>query len=130
MTDPKLVVTSVTVSTPAPVESATFYARLLRVELTVMEPPGPGQPPEAGFAQLRTDHLTVNFEFERHWTPIVWPAEAGRQTATQHLDIHVDDLDAAVAWAVGCGARLAEVQPQDDVRVLFDPVGHPFCLFT
>jgi hypothetical protein len=27
------------------------------------------------------------------------------------------------------GAVLAEVQPQDDVRVLFDPSGHPFCLF-
>jgi len=24
---------------------------------------------------------------------------------------------------------LAEFQPQDDVRVLFDPSGHPFCLF-
>jgi len=28
-----------------------------------------------------------------------------------------------------CGAVLAESQPQDDVRVLFDPSGHPFCLF-
>jgi hypothetical protein len=25
---------------------------------------------------------------------------------------------------------LADVQPQDDVRVLFDPSGHPFCLFV
>jgi hypothetical protein len=24
---------------------------------------------------------------------------------------------------------LADFQPQDDVRVLFDPDGHPFCLF-
>jgi hypothetical protein len=24
---------------------------------------------------------------------------------------------------------LADFQPQEDVRVLFDPVGHPFCLF-
>ncbi len=27
-----------------------------------------------------------------------------------------------------CGATLADTQPQDDVRVLLDPVGHPFCL--
>jgi hypothetical protein len=27
------------------------------------------------------------------------------------------------------GATLAQVQPQDDVRVLLDPDGHPFCLF-
>ena len=26
-------------------------------------------------------------------------------------------------------ASLADFQPQDDVCVLFDPSGHPFCLF-
>jgi hypothetical protein len=47
----------------------------------------------------------------------------------QHLDIQVDDLDSAVEWAAACGARIAEFQPQHDVRVMFDPAGHPFCLF-
>nr|WP_278254933.1 hypothetical protein [Streptomyces sp. IBTA2] len=28
------------------------------------------------------------------------------------------------------GATPAEFQPQHDVRVLFDPAGHPFCLFV
>jgi hypothetical protein len=28
------------------------------------------------------------------------------------------------------GARLADVQPQDDVRVMLDPAGHPFCLYV
>ncbi len=46
-----------------------------------------------------------------------------------HLDIEVDDLDAAGAHAVAAGAVLAVYQPQDDVRVYFDPAGHPFCLF-
>ena len=55
--------------------------------------------------------------------------EPGQQTATEHLDIGVDDLAAAVEWAVSCGARLADFQPQEDVRVMFDPDGHPFCLF-
>jgi catechol 2,3-dioxygenase-like lactoylglutathione lyase family enzyme len=27
------------------------------------------------------------------------------------------------------GPTLAEYQPQDDVRVLLDPAGHPFCLY-
>jgi hypothetical protein len=27
------------------------------------------------------------------------------------------------------GATQAAYQPQDDVRVLIDPDGHPFCLF-
>jgi len=46
-----------------------------------------------------------------------------------HLDIAVDDLDEAVVWALEAGATLAEHQPQDQVRVLLDPAGHPFCLF-
>ncbi len=47
-----------------------------------------------------------------------------------HLDIEVDDLDDGVAWAIEAGATLAEHQPQDDVRVMLDPAGHPFCLFA
>ena len=38
-----------------------------------------------------------------------------------------NDLAAAVEQAVGCGAELADFQPQDDVRVCLDPAGHPFC---
>jgi hypothetical protein len=46
-----------------------------------------------------------------------------------HLDIAAEDLQAAVAWALQAGATLADHQPQDHVRVLLDPAGHPFCLF-
>lgn len=127
---PSLQLTSITVSCPAPRELADFYARLLGAVVTASEPPLPGEPPEAGWAQIATGALSVNFEYERHWTRPVWPAEPGHQTATQHLDIRVQDLAAATEWAVSCGAVLASVQPQDDVRVLFDPAGHPFCLFT
>jgi hypothetical protein len=45
-----------------------------------------------------------------------------------HFDFQVGDLDSAVADAVALGARVADVQPQDNVRVLLDPAGHPFCL--
>jgi hypothetical protein len=45
-----------------------------------------------------------------------------------HLDLQVGDLDDAVSEAVAMGASLASVQPQENVRVLFDPAGHPFCL--
>jgi len=34
----------------------------------------------------------------------------------------------AVTEAVALGATLAGHQPQDHVRVLLDPAGHPFCL--
>ena len=45
-----------------------------------------------------------------------------------HLDIQVDDVEAAVADAIATGARLAEHQPNPNDRVLLDPAGHPFCL--
>jgi hypothetical protein len=125
---PSLRLTSITVMAPAPRELAQFYATLLGGRITALDPALPGEPEQAGWAQVRTPNLTVNFEFERHWRVPSWPAESGRQTATQHLDIQVDELDSAVEWATACGARMAEFQPQDDVRVMFDPAGHPFCL--
>jgi hypothetical protein len=45
-----------------------------------------------------------------------------------HFDFQVGDLDSAVAEAVELGATLAMSQPQENVRVLLDPAGHPFCL--
>jgi len=47
-----------------------------------------------------------------------------------HLDFGVDDLEAGVVWAIEIGARLADHQPQEHVRVMLDPEGHPFCLFA
>lgn len=59
----------------------------------------------------------------------VWPPVDGRQQKSMHLDIEVDDLPEAVAHALECGAEVASFQPQDDVRVMLDPAGHPFCLY-
>lgn len=127
-----LTVTSVTIGAPDPRSLADFYARLLGAEVRVTEPAPEGEPPEAGWAQLRAPGgPTLNFEYERVYEPPVWPSEPARQQTMEHLDIQVQgDLDEAVAWAVGCGARLADTQPQESVRVLLDPAGHPFCLFT
>jgi hypothetical protein len=127
--EPALRLTSITVMAPAPRELAQFYATLLGGTITALDPARPGEPEQAGWAQVRTPNLTLNFEFEQQWRVPSWPAEADQQTATQHLDIQVDDLVSAVEWATACGARTAEFQPQDDVRVMFDPAGHPFCLF-
>lgn len=131
---PRLQLTSVTVGAPDPRALAAFYARLLGTEVAHQDPPRPGEPPEDGWAQLRTTGdfgtVTLNFEYERHYTAPTWPSEPDRQQIMEHLDIYVDDLDAAADWAIECGARLADFQPQSDVRVLFDPAGHPFCLFA
>lgn len=133
MARPTLRVTSVTIGTPRPHDLAHFYARLLGWPVRADEPPDPDDPVRGGWAQLGPPDgeqgPTLNFEYELHFTRPVWPSVDGRQTASQHLDIHVTDLDAAVDWALATGAVLADFQPQDDVRVLFDPDGHPFCLF-
>jgi hypothetical protein len=47
-----------------------------------------------------------------------------------HLEIKVDDLAAATDYALSLGGRLAEFQGRRDLRVMLDPAGHPFCLFT
>ena len=59
-----------------------------------------------------------------------WPAQEGRQQMMLHLDFQVTDLEGETARAVALGAELPEHQPQEDVRVLLDPAGHPFCLYT
>ena len=72
-----------------------------------------------------------NFAFatdEKYVRP-VWPTEVGKPQMSMHLDIEVDDLEEAVAYAVGIGAEVASYQPQETVRVMLDPAGHPFCLY-
>lgn len=134
MTQPELRVTSVTIGAPNSRALARFYERLLGWTLAKEEGPRPGEPPEAGWAQLRPPsgalgQPTLNFEFELGYVPPVWPTVAGEQQTMEHLDIAVNNLEVAVAWAVNAGAALADYQPQEDVRVMLDPAGHPFCLF-
>jgi catechol 2,3-dioxygenase-like lactoylglutathione lyase family enzyme len=127
-------VTSITIGAPDPRELARFYERLLGWSMVAQEPARPGRPPEDGWAQLRPPAgrtgPKLNFEYEEHFVRPAWPSEPGRQHITGHLDIQVQDLDESVAWAVESGATLAEFQPQESVRVLFDPAGHPFCLWV
>lgn len=70
------------------------------------------------------------FQLETEHVPPVWPSGPGDQQMQAHLDIGVSDLDAGVARARDLGATMATYQPQDDVRVMLDPAGHPFCLFA
>lgn len=63
------------------------------------------------------------------YVPPTWPTQPGAQQMMLHLDFEVTDLDAETERAVALGATLAAYQPQEDVRVLLDPAGHPFCLY-
>lgn len=61
--------------------------------------------------------------------PVCPPAPGGQQMM-MHLGFEVIDLEAETARAMKLRAELPEHQPQEDVRVLLDPAGHPFCLYT
>jgi len=64
------------------------------------------------------------------YVPPVWPSSADSQQMMLHLDFEVTDLAGETRRAISLGARQASYQPQDDVRVLLDPAGHPFCLYA
>ena len=103
-------------------ELARFYATLLGWEVAGEEPAWATIGPTDGVAYLA-------FQTSPGYERPVWPSADGAQQMMMHLDFQVDDLDAAVTHAVILGAQQAEHQPQDDVRVLLDPAGHPFCLY-
>jgi catechol 2,3-dioxygenase-like lactoylglutathione lyase family enzyme len=114
--------TATVLDTPDPKGLALFYQRLLGWPIDSDEPEWVTLRPEDGGVGL-------SFQLETEHVPPVWPARPGDPRMQLHLDIEVDDLDAAVALAVDAGATVAEFQPQDGVRVCLDPAGHPFCLF-
>ena len=56
--------------------------------------------------------------YDRHWTPV-------------HMDFHVDDFDAALARALGAGAKQEQIfrnRAHPAVAFCSDPFGHGFCL--
>jgi hypothetical protein len=71
----------------------------------------------------------ISFQRNDDFRAPAWPGRNDEQQMMLHLDVAVDELDVAVTAAVEIGATIAEFQPQDSVRVLFDPEGHPFCLY-
>ncbi len=122
MTQPHMRISATVLGAPDPQALGAFYARLLGWTVVKDEPGWVMVRPLSGGAGL-------SFQHEPDHVPPVWPPVPGEQQMMSHLDIAVEDLDAAVAWAVAAGARLADYQPQQHVRVMFDPAGHPFCLF-
>ncbi len=114
----------VTLDAPNARELAHFYARLLGWQLFESDG-GDG----AAVAPSDTAGYSLEFQTEALYSRPVWPAEAGQPQMSMHLEIEVDNLDEAVAYAVGVGAEEAGFQPQRTVRVMLDPAGHPFCLY-
>ncbi|MDF6045202.1 VOC family protein [Streptomyces sp. JH14] len=109
------------IEAPDPGALARFYAKLVGWSLVHEEP---------GTAVVAPPQGSVYIVFQQAvgYRPPTWPPADGEQRTMMHFDFQVGDLDEAAAEAVGMGASLAPVQPQENVRVLFDPAGHPFCL--
>lgn len=107
---------------PDPQALAAFYERLLGWNVVESHPVWVRlKPPDGGPG--------LSFQLEENYVAPVWPAASGEQQMMMHLDVGVEDLDEGVALARDAGATLADHQPQDHVRVMLDPAGHPFCLF-
>jgi catechol 2,3-dioxygenase-like lactoylglutathione lyase family enzyme len=108
---------------PDPQALARFYSELLGWEIAKEDADGAAIAPPEGVTYIA-------FQFSEGYVPPVWPAQEGAQRITMHLDFEVIDLQEAVAHALELGAQETDYQPQDDVRVMLDPAGHPFCLYT
>ncbi len=113
----------VVLDAPDGVALAHFYARLLGWQIF--------HEGEGGAAVAPSEDAGYNlaFETEEKYARPVWPTVDGEPQMSMHLDIEVDDLEAAVAYALEVGAEEASYQPQETVRVMLDPAGHPFCLY-
>ena len=82
--------------------------------------------------ERRSGEARLSFQVVDDFVPPPWPGEHGEQQV--HLDVEVDDLDAARSAVLALGARrLGDVVGDGDERpwqVFVDPAGHPFCLVT
>ena len=115
-----------------PIGLAEFYAALMGWKVVDT---GGGEakdmPKWHAWALVRPESGDGKFEIQgdENFQRPVWPSRPGEPGMQMHIDIAVGDLDAGVAWAIACGATVAEHQPRDGNKVMLDPSGHPFCLF-
>ena len=109
------------IEAPDPSALASFYSRLLGWPVA-HEEPGTAIVPAPGGSTF------LVFQRADGYREPVWPPVDGQQRPMMHLDFQVADLEEATAEAVALGARVADAQFRENVRVMLDPVGHPFCL--
>jgi len=113
----------VNVEAPDPPTLLRFWSEILGVPIYDIDDDGGSLDFGQGVGSFTVQRAEV------YETP-VWPPEPGKQGMQMHIEVEVSDLAVATEHAIELGATLAEHQPQDDVRVLLDPAGHPFCLYA
>ncbi len=88
------------------------------------------------WAKLRSPggRMDINVQAEDWYVPPLWPEDVPAPTKMMHFEVEVDDVEAAVTRAVSLGASEAPNQPDDrdanTLRIMLDPAGHPFCLWS
>ncbi|BFU41778.1 VOC family protein [Krasilnikovia sp. MM14-A1004] len=114
----RLAAVSLDAADPSPL--ASFYQRLLGLDVFF----------ESGdFIALKGAGVLLTIQRVDDHRAADWPS--GPIPKQLHLELAVDDLDAAEEQALAIGARKATEQPAPDRwRVLIDPAGHPFCVTT
>lgn len=117
----------VVLDSPDPQALAHFYHQLLGWEISNSSPTWVEMLMRD--AQGHGTSSNLAFQLEPEYEAPVWPSRAGHQQMQFHLDVGVTDLAAAVEAALAIGASVLDHQPQEDVRVMRDPHGHPFCLY-
>jgi catechol 2,3-dioxygenase-like lactoylglutathione lyase family enzyme len=104
---------SLAIDCPNPLELATFYSRLLGLEMNGED------------AILTPEGREIWFQKVDDYQAPTWPTqERGQQ---MHFDFMVRDIEEAQAYAIELGAKLVD-DGQESFHVLLDPAGHPFCL--
>jgi predicted enzyme related to lactoylglutathione lyase len=102
---------------PDPGALAEFYGALLDWKVNT----------SPDWAEIRSeDGQCISFQPVQGYRPPAWPDQEVPQQ--MHLDVFVDDLDAAERAVLELGATKHEHQPGTTFRVFLDPAGHPFCL--
>jgi predicted enzyme related to lactoylglutathione lyase len=108
---------SIVIDCPDPGALATFYGALLDWSVDL----------SSDWAEVRADYgQCISFQQVQGYTRPDWPTQDLPQQ--MHLDVVVDDLDAAEEAVLGLGATKHSYQPGSTFRVFLDPAGHPFCL--
>ncbi|NDZ78571.1 VOC family protein [Streptomyces sp. SID10853] len=104
---------------PDPRALAAFYAGIIG---------GAAEDGDPDWVDLR-GHQGTPLAFQRapEFVPPRWPAGEGSQQF--HLDLAVEDLDAAEKEVLALGATVLDAADRTRTfRVYADPAGHPFCL--
>ncbi|MEW1906969.1 VOC family protein [Kitasatospora sp. NPDC085895] len=105
-----------------PAGLAHFYAAVLGGEI---DRPDPRWSLDAEWSTVHTpDGMVLGFQRVDDYRPPMWPDPAHPQQL--HLDVGVEDLDAAEEKVLALGAVRKAAEP--GWRVYVDPAGHPFCL--